>query len=140
MKTELRIAGVVCGLGMALSAVGAVATAQQAKVIVAEGSIVSLIEDRSVPAKEAGALAKVNFKEGDEVRAYRPVRGDRANGPRIEAVSTEKKPVAMAIVEQDMAKFELENAAAARDQAIADARNRLAIEHAESLRKVAETQ
>jgi multidrug efflux pump subunit AcrA (membrane-fusion protein) len=140
MKTELRIATVVCGLSMLMSAVGAVATAQQAKPIVAEGSIVSLIEERSVPAKEAGTLAKINVKEGDEVRAYRPVRGDRANGPRIEAVRVEKKPVAMAIIEQEMAQIELKNAVAAYDQAVADARNRLSIEHAESLRKVAETQ
>jgi multidrug efflux pump subunit AcrA (membrane-fusion protein) len=140
MKTELRIATAVCGLSMVMSAIGAVATAQQAKPIVAEGCIVSLIEDRNVPAKEAGALAKVNAKPGDEVLAYRPVRGDRANGSRIQAVSAEKKPVAMAIIEQEMAGFQLKSATSAHDQAIADARNRLSIEHAESLRKVADTQ
>lgn len=141
MRTELRLATIVCVAGALLNGDYQIATAQQAAPtkgrILAEGCLVSLIDDRSVPAKEAGALVKSNVKVGDEVRAGGPALGGDAERVAV-AAATPASP--LAIVEYDIAAEQRNAAAAARDRALADAKNRISIEYAKSQRDVAKAQ
>lgn len=136
MRTDLRLAMIVCVVGALLAGDRPAAIAEQAAPakgrIVAEGCLVSLIDDRSVPAKEAGALVKVNVKEGEEVHA---------SSPKLEqGVVAAGKSTPLAVIESDIAMDQRDVAAAARDRALADAKNRVSIEYAESLRDVAASQ
>lgn len=140
MHSEFRLALIVYALGVAVAAENPIASAQQSKHVVAEGCLVSLIDDRNVPAEEAGKLAAVNVKEGQEVQAAAASKSGRSVGLVKLAATERKAPTPLAIIKKNIAASQRDGVKAARDAAVLDAGNRFSIEHAESLQKVAELQ
>lgn len=93
MKTLSKLAAVAC-VAVVTASLASVVVGQRAnparggtqatpQQITAENCLVALVEQRNVPAEEAGVLVKVNVREGDRVRAF------ERRAPRLKPKSLE---------------------------------------------------
>ncbi|RIK78245.1 MAG: hypothetical protein DCC68_15700 [Planctomycetota bacterium] len=112
----------------------------RANQIVADNCLVALVEERNVPAEEAGVLVKVNVKEGDRVAAFKrriPQLTPRALDPKG-TVYPEDEIVPLAEVDKSLPLLQRQVAAKEYEKAIDNAENPVSIEYARKQRDVAQ--
>jgi multidrug efflux pump subunit AcrA (membrane-fusion protein) len=108
--------------------------------IVAENCLVALVEERNVPAEEAGVLVGVNVKEGDRVSAFKrriPRLTPKAHDPKG-TVYPEDDIVPLAEIDKSLPLLQREVAAKEYIKAIDNAKNPVSIDYAKKQRDVAQ--
>jgi multidrug efflux pump subunit AcrA (membrane-fusion protein) len=151
MKRFSKVAVVAC-VALFAASLGSVVVGQrdetprsaaraQTGQITAENCLVALVEERNVPAEEAGVLVRVNVKEGDRVSAFQR-RAPRLRPKSLDAKGTvypEDQILPLAEIDKSLPLLQKQVAAKEYIKAIDNAENPVSIEYAKKQRDVAKS-
>jgi multidrug efflux pump subunit AcrA (membrane-fusion protein) len=152
MKRISKVA-LIAGMALFAASLGSVAVGQRgaddaplrnsprsrSSQIVANNCLVALVEERNVPAEEAGVLVSVNVKEGDRVSAFKR-RIPRLTPKALDRPGTvypEDEIVPLAEIDKSLPLLQREVAAKEYVKAIDNAKNPVSIDYAKKQRDVA---